>query len=138
MGKWSTKAGTWADETIKAFPFRSLNEYSDLSRTIHNVIIDPKKIVGSNHPSYFGRTWRDFLSMGRRVAFNIAYYESNPEYYGSEPQLHENYKHWCLAKIGEEFYVLGGGNNRSLIAKYLAHEHSMDQQYMPELILINQ
>jgi len=61
MEKWSEIAGSWADEKIKEFPYRSLNEYSCISKSISDVIIDPKKIVGSDHPAYYGKTWRDFL-----------------------------------------------------------------------------
>lgn len=138
MEKWSTIAGNWADEIIKEFPYRALSGYSNISRTIHDVIVDPKKIVGSNHPAYYGKTWRGFLTSGKKIKRSINYYSRNPNYYGPIPQLNENYKHWCLAKIGEEYYICGGGNNRSLVAKYLAEEHSRDKQYIPELILIDQ
>ncbi len=136
VNSWAKIASGWADNEIKKFPYDSLSEYYDLSVIEHDAVIDPKKIVGSNHCGYYGSSWRFVLSTGKKALRNIRRYEYHPEYYGSNYELNSDYRHWCLAKIGEEYFVCGGGNNRSLIAKYLAHKGEIDAQIIPEVLHI--
>lgn len=133
--EWPVIAGKWADKKIEEFPYKSSNEYSSKSTVFENVIVDPIKIVGSDHPNYAGSTWRTFLSTGKRISANICRYEENPFYFGSELQSHSHYGHWTLAQIGEVYFICEG-NHRSLIAKFLACEKGMRSQIVPKVIRI--
>lgn len=133
--EWSVVAGNWADEQIIAFPYKSLIEYSDKSKILQNVVIDPKKIVGSDHPRYSGVSWRKFLSTGKRLSDNLRRFRQNPNYFGETLQPNSHYGHWSLAQIGENYYICEG-NHRSIIAKYLAHETTMRTQIIPKVIQI--
>jgi len=132
---WSDVAGKWADEEIRAFPYNSLNEYFDRSIILQDVIVDPQRIVGSDHPRYSGVPWRNMLSTGKRISNNIRRYNENSDYFGTVRQPNSNYDHWTLAQIGEDYYICEG-NHRSLIAKYLAHENAMRSQIIPKVIRI--
>jgi len=136
IDNWAIIAGNWADGEVKMFPYNSVGEYSDKSIVLQNVAIDPRKIIGSDHPRYYGTSWRDFLLTGKRVSDNILRYEENPNYYGDVCQQKSHYGHWSLAQIGEEYYICEG-NHRSLIAKFLAHEKALKLQIIPKIIRID-
>lgn len=86
------------------------------------------KIVGTQHPDYIGLTWEELLHKGKRMHINLPLAEENPDYYYSDvkklPTMSYN-------KLGDNYYVAGDGNHRSVIAKFLFF--FSDHKYLDEV-----
>lgn len=89
-----------------------------LDRVIfENTAINVNDVVGTNHGSYHGREWSALIMDGKKSDTNISKLASNPEYYLSS-ELKEQTQY---TSIDGETYINGGGNNRTIIAKFFFH-----------------
>lgn len=101
---------------------KSWNDYEreidgfDLKQVHHeNATIDVRNVVGSNHGTYVSQPWQYLIFHGKYSSDRLKELSNNPEYYLEEitcerrPNLH---------KVGQDLFIVGDGNNRTIIAKF--------------------
>ena len=84
------------------------------------------RVKGTQHPDYAGLTWLEFLETGKRMALNLNFFKTNPDYYRqTEKKIPSMY---YQSIDGGELYVGGDGNHRTAICKaffYLTGETTL-------------
>lgn len=84
---------------------------------VENTEINVTEVVGTNHGSYHGREWSALIMDGKKSDSNLSRLASNPEYYLSS-ELKEQAQY---TSVDGDIYINGGGNNRTIIAKFFFH-----------------
>lgn len=79
-----------------------------------SILVDD--IAGTDHDSYVGLTWEEMLHKGERMYTNLPLVENNPQYYYTIGRKDNKIN---FAKFNGKYYVIGAGNHRSAIAKFL-------------------
>ena len=84
------------------------------------------RVKGTQHPDYAGLTWLEFLETGKRMALNLNFFKTNPDYYRqTEKKIPSMY---YQSIDGGELYIGGDGNHRTAICKaffYLTGETTL-------------
>ena len=123
----------WADMEIRAYPRDILRKYTRSYVHCENVLVNPKKIIGTDHPKYIGISWRDFFCKGQRISERMKSLSVNPGYYGECHQENSRYGGWSLVQVHGVFFIVDG-NHRSIIAKRLAHHGIIQKQLIPDIV----
>jgi len=114
----------WAGETIGAWDDSRLRLHGGFLKRHYRAdagSINVFCIKGTAHSDYQGLTWHEFLHRGKRMDRNIPMLERNPGYY-----FETSVKKPCLyytSYDGIDWYIDGDGNHRSVLARFLFHEH---------------
>lgn len=117
------------NEIIKSFSEHNLPKDFIISESwVDSTSVPVEKIAGTQHPDYIGLTWEELLHKGKRMYINLPLAEENPDYYYSDvkklPTMSFN-------KLGNDYFVAGDGNHRSVIAKFLFY--FSDHKYLDEV-----
>lgn len=95
-------------------PFLSRHTWS------HEGSVNIMRICGTMHPDYAGLTWRQLLTVGRRMDSNLKAFKENPSYY---TELVKRLPGMQLSLIDGKGYVLEDGNHRTCIGKFYLYTH---------------
>ena len=123
----------FAKETVRCY--QKLKEEIDpfITDTIHmeSADVDVRMVVGSDHGAYVDSPWSSLILSGKRSDTRLDDLAKNPEYYLSpiEGEHRPNF-----AKIGDDIFIVCGGNNRTIIAKFFFY---YNQDKIPESLLRN-
>lgn len=82
-----------------------------------NTDMDVKRVTGSNHPDYINQPWSYLITDGKRSSIRLDELAKTPEYYLSDIQEEKP----NFVKIGQDIFIVGDGNNRTIIAKFFFH-----------------
>lgn len=92
---------------------------------IRNASFDLKRIVGSDHPSYIGKTWANMINNLRRESNIKALFLDEDREYGSisyykkRDEYKDNEDPWGFTVINDNEAYICEGNHRTVIAKFL-------------------
>ncbi len=120
-------APQWASEVILPFPekaFQTTQQFAARHYWIAAGSINIFRVVGTQHPDYIGRTWREFLEQGKHMPANHALWEGNPGYYRETAPKKPGMAYVSLD--GLDWFVgsadgplLECGNHRTCIARFI-------------------
>lgn len=137
--KWIKTAGDWADEPIRRFSRRDVEQFQTAKEVCFDVTIDPRRILYMFNPRYTqGMTWREFLTGGGNIDNALYVLTKTPEYYDDPLAEHPGRTsvygspQWTLIEI-DGCYSADEGHHRSAIAKFRAHEEGVKTQRIPRL-----
>jgi len=124
----ATKKDTSLHNIVKKFD-NDFRRFATREEIKHNEIISIDKIIGTDHPSYYGLTWISLLDkhLKRSGSLNAIsntenkicdtrYYTEDETYRNQFPQS----KDWGVWIINNQDIYISTGNHRTTIAKFLA------------------
>ena len=120
-----------ARSTTWQYPFDShevfCNPFTSIRREYYRAEIDPREIVGSSHPSYEGRTWREFPQFCKPNSLETAHRKGM--------DVTNKCLGWTICSITDRPGLFAyEGIHRSVVAKLRGHEHGWTFQDVPCLV----
>ena len=130
-----TKAKDLINDAIELIPFANENvknmkkvlDYSFITEEviINNACFDLRRIVGSDHPSYIGKTWGNMIdNLQREINIKALFLDElrdygSISYYKNRDNFKGNEDPWGFTVINDNETYICEGNHRTVIAKFL-------------------